>query len=637
MHFRRGCVLGLFLCSCGLGAGLACDGGAHPLAPEDFNDNFCDCLDGSDEPGSAACSHLPGAKFTCLNAGFRSIAIPTSRVGDGVCDCCDGSDEGTGIACENTCAAEAARERAGLERAIAAYAAGSQARRPLVTEAKRMRGRASEAAVERVRGKVTSLEEAHAALLTDLEDQEELEKTEQEAAALDEASSWESLLRFRAVGTKGIGEVLLALFDLAEVTVDDVTASLEKLSPPEIAAHSSHSNSEDDAYHDDHDYDRQRDEDQYDEYASGLDAEAGGESTGEDINGAGDSGSEELASVGVSPDGDSASVAVKDSAAAAAERCSLLAETVADENAGDFGDTPRDERMVALCVAMSEAISAGLHTDDHSYLLRFILHLITDSKLSHQFFIMLGYYLNYETTYRSKEFYHERFPDVDAKLNGVLDGGKYPGGLNMCPSGFRNIDWMCESSEAYAAKVGSYDPSPRPREEADTLRQKRDELNSVLEKQHESLTELEELRDRLAQHVGFAEFLAMDDLCVSTVDGKFKYTMCMMNDVEQCEISEGKDKDHEDTCFSTVTLGKFSEFLTTDSGDIKMLFSGGTHCHAFGDRKAEVLVTCGSENVLLDATEPSTCFYSLHMESPAACTVEFAERKGIMQYIVEAQ
>ena len=49
------------------------------------NDDYCDCADGTDEPGTAACAH---GSFHCAGRD-----VPSSRVGDGVCDCCDGSDE----------------------------------------------------------------------------------------------------------------------------------------------------------------------------------------------------------------------------------------------------------------------------------------------------------------------------------------------------------------------------------------------------------------------------------------------------------------------------------------------------------------------------------------------------------------
>ena len=68
------------------------------------NDDYCDCADGSDEPGTAACAHSDQAHafqqqtFECTRSkrDGQSIVvqrIPASMVDDGVCDCCDGADE----------------------------------------------------------------------------------------------------------------------------------------------------------------------------------------------------------------------------------------------------------------------------------------------------------------------------------------------------------------------------------------------------------------------------------------------------------------------------------------------------------------------------------------------------------------
>jgi len=121
------------------------------VPPSRIDDGYCDCpLDGSDEPGTGACSgsvdgmwagvppkhessnydaaHRPSQYFSC--AEQPSLKLPPSRVNDGICDCCDGSDEAPSsfAKCPDVCDEVMAEERAARAKAQSAFAFGSKSR-----------------------------------------------------------------------------------------------------------------------------------------------------------------------------------------------------------------------------------------------------------------------------------------------------------------------------------------------------------------------------------------------------------------------------------------------------------------------------------------------------------------------------
>lgn len=132
-----------------------------PLAR--LNDDYCDCPDGSDEPGTSACGHLshlspqtPGDSipnrinaslalpgFYCKNKGHIPSYVPFTAVNDGRCDydlCCDGSEEWSGLVkCEDRCKEIGTAWRKADEARQANLLAASKKRKELVVEAARLR------------------------------------------------------------------------------------------------------------------------------------------------------------------------------------------------------------------------------------------------------------------------------------------------------------------------------------------------------------------------------------------------------------------------------------------------------------------------------------------------------------------
>ncbi|OHT03180.1 hypothetical protein TRFO_06864 [Tritrichomonas foetus] len=83
---------------------FTCFDKSKTISLDRLNDGYCDCPDGSDEPGTNACGT---GEFYCRNTGSVPRMIPKWMVNDGVCDCCDGSDEAGNphAHCEDVCGA----------------------------------------------------------------------------------------------------------------------------------------------------------------------------------------------------------------------------------------------------------------------------------------------------------------------------------------------------------------------------------------------------------------------------------------------------------------------------------------------------------------------------------------------------
>ncbi|EIW62173.1 endoplasmic reticulum protein [Trametes versicolor FP-101664 SS1] len=155
-----------------------CLDGSKTIDWSAVNDDFCDCADGSDEPGTSAC---PNSRFYCVNEGHIGSYISSTRVGDGLCEpeCCDGSDEAPGV-CKNACKeiGQAYRERVRAEQKL--RKTGSKIRSTYVAFAQKEKKRL-EQELEQTEQEI-AVREKEVARLKDL-----VERTESlSAAALEE-------------------------------------------------------------------------------------------------------------------------------------------------------------------------------------------------------------------------------------------------------------------------------------------------------------------------------------------------------------------------------------------------------------------------------------------------------------------
>lgn len=174
---------------------FTCFDGSLTIPFTQVNDDYCDCPDASDEPGTSACPH---GFFHCTNAGYKPLNLPSSRVNDGICDCCDASDEyaNSHTKCVNNCAALGRSAREEAQRKADVIKAGKQLRAELaqqglqlkqekqekLTELQKSKSEAEKVKIEKesIKKQLEELEAAALEKYRKIEEEEKKRKQEEE-------------------------------------------------------------------------------------------------------------------------------------------------------------------------------------------------------------------------------------------------------------------------------------------------------------------------------------------------------------------------------------------------------------------------------------------------------------------------
>ena len=552
---------------------FACDGGAkHPLSV--VNDGYCDCSDGSDEPGTSAC---PGTVFHCINQGYKIQAIPSSRVDDQICDCCDGSDEGRVAKCPNTCKQVAQQEMAQIAKITKDFEVGSKIREALIESVKKEKAEAM-AGLPTLRTEVDTLTNQVESLSSSLKEIGERITIVTDRVVVEEKSIIGASINFRdSLQLRDLAMFISNLFKVLNTPSHKINSLIKK---------------------------------------------RGGDANRKERDNAKMAKKRAFKPASISsPDDDDEFVEVPDPQNDDDDDNGIHGE---ESQEGDGGEGEDDDAPTCHLVELAQDDFALLPlcdtVDSVDSSVDFIVDFMQEQKPFAEVMLLLGFFKLHGTFEGSDVFAksHLETQSADscpAEFAAIETGAsKLKENSPHCGLKEQLLTDLSTLEEQFGLDLLKKEQEELKAEKTDKESKKR-EAEGRRNNAQDAEKDLEQYRDHLA-------FLAMKDECFEVADGNYKYSLCMLDKVTQKEISGT----------SQVTLGRFKAPLeaSTEQGDsVVMKHENGQHCHAFGARKATVKVVCGAKNELKSASEPSTCSYELLFESPAACTPQFAAMNGI--------
>ncbi|KAL2487726.1 Glucosidase 2 subunit beta [Forsythia ovata] len=540
---------------------INCKDGFKKFNKSQLNDDFCDCLDGSDEPGTSAC---PNGKFYCKNAGHVPLFIYSSRVNDGICDCCDGSDEYDGtIKCPNTCWEAGKVARGKLKKKIAMYEEGVTIRKGDVERAKLSIAK-EEAELSKLKdeekildGLVRQLKE-HKEQIEKAEEKERLQKVQEEKEGKEaEAKVEESKAE---VNDEDIEQMKSDINDKIDILSpppqDALEDHYESVSKPEVSDHTGIEGFPSRGV-------EQMKEDllqnaKQKEAESMVDGKADLETRNQEED------------------------VLEDTESLSREE---LGRLVASRWTGEKTEQQTEEIDASKDDTHPNPDEIPNDTHDEEY-------NGYDSEDDEE------RYDDDESEDQVDDFAEEEHNDFSDKPESDDESDLSDMTSTSNPSWLEKIQQTVRSM----LQAVNLFQTPVNTSEAAHVRKEYDESSAKLSKIQSRISSLEQkLKHDLGQEKEFYSFYGQ---CFETKQNKYVYKICPFKQATQVEGH------------STTRLGSWEKF--EDSYKV-MQFSNGDKCWNGPDRSLKVKLRCGLTNEISDIDEPSRCEYLVLLSSPALC------------------
>ncbi|CAH2069756.1 unnamed protein product [Thlaspi arvense] len=566
---------------------IKCKDGSKKFTKAQLNDDFCDCADGTDEPGTSAC---PNGKFYCRNAGHSPLVLFSSRVNDGICDCCDGSDEYDGkVTCPNTCweAGKAAREN--LKKKIETYNQGLVIRRKDIEQA--------EVGLEKDEAelkKLKSEEKILKGLVQQLKERkEQIEKVEEKERLQKEKEEKE---RKEAELAAQPGKV-----DGEEKTGDNekVEGSTDEEGTPGDSHH------DENAHHDEignyKDFPSVEEPAAEAEPTSILEEATHTDPTDEHVVETKEESPSSEDSVTDGSQNDDGSTKKEESDEVKKEEDLVsekkeelskeeLGRLVASRWTGEKSDKPAeaDESPQADHQENHEHTPITPHEvdEDDGFVSDGDEDTGEDGKYSDH---------DPEDDSYEEEDRHDSSTSYKSDAEDDVDFSETisnPTWLEKIQKTVKNI----------LQAVNLFQTTPVDKSEADRVRKEYDESSSKLNKIQSRVSSLER---KLKQDFGpEKEFYSFHGRCFESKQGKYTYKVCAYKEATQ---EEG---------YSKTRLGEWEKF---ENSYQFMTYTNGDKCWNGPDRSLKIKLRCGLKNELMDVDEPSRCEYAAVLSTPARC------------------